>query len=264
MGKNLYLHSGSYEVERGQLETVNTPAPTESWNPIPHLRLLELVQGALDTAGFEVQSEHHALAKQGDQYFGLLRVAKKDNAVGARVDYSWVAGVRNSHDKVFPAGLLFGSEVFVCDNLAFSGEIRISRKHTVHIMRDLPFLTTRAVGMLMSKWTMQDQRFDRYKELEVSNVDVHDIIIRALDNGVIGPTFIPRVLEEYRNPRYPEFAENNNIWRLFNSFTEVFKGQSLFVLPKRTEALTGLLDTYVGLVTPQGVVQVQDGVIEVN
>jgi hypothetical protein len=28
--------------------------------------------------------------------------------------------------------------VFVCDNLAFSGEIKIARKHTRFIVRDLP------------------------------------------------------------------------------------------------------------------------------
>jgi hypothetical protein len=33
-----------------------------------------------------------------------------------------VLGLRNSHDKRFPAGLVGGSAVFVCDNLAFSGE----------------------------------------------------------------------------------------------------------------------------------------------
>jgi hypothetical protein len=39
-----------------------------------------------------------------------------------------------------------------------------------------------------------------------------------------------------------------NIWSLFNSFTETLKDGALAELPKRTEALHGLLDSHVGLV----------------
>jgi len=55
-------------------------------------------------------------------------------------DYAWIVGLRNSHDKTYPAGLVAGSKVFVCDNLCFSGEVRLSRKHTRHAVRDLKHL----------------------------------------------------------------------------------------------------------------------------
>ncbi len=38
-----------------------------------------------------------------------------------------------------------------------------------------------------------------------------------------------------------------DVWSLFNSFTEALKTGNLAELPKRTEALHGLLDTRVGL-----------------
>ncbi|MFO1437570.1 MAG: hypothetical protein U1F81_04555 [Verrucomicrobiaceae bacterium] len=37
------------------------------------------------------------------------------------------------------------------------------------------------------------------------------------------------------------------VWSLFNAFTESLKDGNLAELPKRTEALHGLLDTHVGL-----------------
>jgi hypothetical protein len=46
-------------------------------------------------------------------------------------DYCWVLGLRNSHDKTFPAGIVAGASVFVCDNLSFLGEVNFSRQHTV-------------------------------------------------------------------------------------------------------------------------------------
>ena len=41
--------------------------------------------------------------------------------------------------------------------------------------------------------------------------------------------------------------EGRNVWSLFNAFTESLKDGNLAELPKRTEALHGLLDTHVGL-----------------
>jgi hypothetical protein len=53
------------------------------------------------------------------------------------------------------------------------------------------------------------------------------------------------ILKEWRVPRDEEFKDRT-LWTLFNSFTEVLKG-NLNELPKRTEALHGLLDRYAGL-----------------
>ena len=58
----------------------------------------------------------------------------------------------------------------------------------------------------------------------------------------------PDVLHEWRKPRHEEFGLWN-IWSLFNAFTEALKG-NLVELPRRTEALHGLLDTHVGLAAP--------------
>jgi hypothetical protein len=54
------------------------------------------------------------------------------------------------------------------------------------------------------------------------------------------------VLEEWRRPKHPEFADRN-AWSLFNAFTEVQKG-GLWRLPRRTEALHGVMDAHCGLV----------------
>lgn len=254
---SLMLHSGATEVSLEQLEQIPTPLPTETWFPIPHTTLIQIVRQSMATMGLEVVGEQHGVTTDGQRYFGILLVQKK-NEVKTNSDFGWMAGLRNSHNKSFPAGVLVGSNVFVCDNLSFSGEIRFSRRHTKYIMDQLPFLVNRAVGQLSAKWTAQDNRFSLYKETEIPDRDVNDLLIRSMENGVVGPTFLPDILKEYRNPRHPEFAEKRNVWRLMNAYTEILKEVSLFQLPKRTEALTGLLDSYAGLVQPE------DRVIEVN
>jgi hypothetical protein len=241
MKTNLMIHCGGHGVERGQLREVGTPAPTETWFPIPHHRLVAEVESSLERSNLRVVSEAHALAHDGDRYFGLLHVANGQNSN----DHAWVLGLRNSHDQTFPAGLVVGSQVFVCDNLAFSGEIRIGRKHTRYIMRDLPELVHRAVGRLVDRWHSQEERIEQYRGTELSAGEAHDLVIRALDARAICATEVPKVLEEYRRPRHPEFSDRN-AWSLFNAVTEVQKG-GLWRLPRRTEALHGVMDAHCGL-----------------
>ena len=46
-------------------------------------------------------------------------------------DYCWVLGLRNSHDKTFPAGIVAGASVLrLRQPLSFSGEVKFARKHT--------------------------------------------------------------------------------------------------------------------------------------
>jgi hypothetical protein len=57
---------------------------------------------------------------------------------------------------------------------------------------------------------------------------------------------IPNVPYQWREPEHDEF-EQRNVWSLFNAFTAALKDGNLTELPKRTEALHGLLDSHVGL-----------------
>ena len=242
MRANLYLHCGAKAATREQVATVITPDRTATWVPIPHHRLLDGVQTALERAGLSVVSEAHGMAKNGSRYFGLLQVVNGH----ASQDFGLVLGLRNSHDQSFPAGLVVGATVFVCDNLSFSGEVKLARKHTVHVERDLPQLIERAVGRLGDLRRSQEERFAAYRQREVTDSAAHDLVVQALDARVIPTTKIPAVLKEWRQPRHPEFREGRTAWRLFNAFTESLKG-NLHALPRRTQALHGLLDSVCGL-----------------
>jgi hypothetical protein len=202
---------------------------------------VEQVEHALTASKLTIVGQAHALSHGGDRYFGLLQVRNGHEAA----DYSWVLGLRNSHDKRFPAGLVVGWSVFVCDNLAFSGEVQLSRKHTSNIARDLPFLTERAVGQLTEKWHAQDTRIQRYRQTTLTDTAAHDLMIRAVDVGVCPVSTLPKVIHEWRQPTQDAFKPRN-VWSLFNGFTEALKG-NLAALPNRTQALHGLMDATAGL-----------------
>lgn len=236
--KGLMLHCGGREVSLETIAGVETPQSTETWTPVAHATVIDSVKHFLDQSGYTVTSEAHALARDGLRYFGLMEIANPNT------EHAMVAGVRNSHDKSFPAALGIGSRVFVCDNLSFSSEIVLSRRHTKNVLRDLPMVIARAVGQLGEQWLKQEQRFDAYKSYDLSStLEVHDLLIRAVDNKVIPKSKIMDVAEQWRNPNHDEFS-NRNAWSLFNAFTEVLKG-NVIENAKRTQALHGMLDAHI-------------------
>ena len=86
----------------------HTPFASQSWVPVPHHRLLEHVESTITAGGMRIINEAHALWNDGLRYFGLLEVANTET----HADYGLVIGLRNSHDKTFPAAIALGSAVF--------------------------------------------------------------------------------------------------------------------------------------------------------
>lgn len=238
---NLMLHAGGSKVDRNELSNVITPPATDSWQPVPHAELLDAVGNTLTRSGMTIISEAHGLAREGARYFGLLQVANGHNAE----DYSLVVGLRNSHDKSFPAGLCVGSGVFVCDNLAFNSEIVLSRKHTRFITRDLVGLVDRAVGILGDHRQQQDNRIAAYKTHGLTDAAAHDVLINAMDARIIGTCQLPKVLEQWRAPKHDDFRPRT-AWSIFNAFTEIIRGNAETSLI-RTQRLHGLMDSVCGI-----------------
>jgi len=268
----LCLHSGGKLVNEATLDHVRTPASTSTWTPIPHIELFSQVRSALLASHLRVKLAEHALSHEGDRYFGLLTIGngKPDS------DHALMVGVRNSHDQTYPAGFLCGSRVFVCDNLSFSGEVRLARKHTRFIRRDLPGLVHKGVARLMDLRGLQTQRFAAYRNHPFTDSQTNDLLIAALDARIIGCTALPKVLDFWRaklssgnykvrkdaaiSDPCPEFWMDESgdfridrpeptAWRLFNCFTCHFKlDLDTRTIPERTTKLHGLLDGACGLV----------------
>src|SRR5271170_7786217 len=108
---NLILHCGANLVKRRDVESVPTPRSTATWTPIPHTTLIHRVEQALTANNLKIGSYAHSLTHDGMRYFGLMEI---QNRQAGSDDYCWVMGLRNSHDKTFPAGITAGASVFVC------------------------------------------------------------------------------------------------------------------------------------------------------
>ena len=251
----LMLHAGGQQVDFEAVQASVTPDPVGTHYPIPHARILELAVAGLEQQGLHVVSGEHGLAHDGMRYFGLLNLTNGSN----NDDFGLVAAVRNTHDKTFAAGMALGSRVFVCDNLAFSGEVTFARKHTRFALQDLPRLVNDSLGRLGTLRRSQEMRIEGYKAAEMTDDQAYATIVRATMARVLPNARIKEVVEQWHDPLHQEFKPRTG-WSLFNDFTEVLKAYPVEQVTARTQILHGLMDSACGLdlSAPQHVVVDED------
>jgi hypothetical protein len=160
----LMLHAGGEPATFSQLGAVALPARTQSYMPVAHADLVtrakDLFQNALNLA---IKSEAYGLARDGQQFFGVLTFEGKGGEWGPSV------GLRNSYDKSMPVGVAMGAHVFVCDNLAFSSDnVTVMRKHTVNVEVDLERLMVEAAGRATGGFKQISGELDAFKACPIS------------------------------------------------------------------------------------------------
>jgi hypothetical protein len=112
-------------ITRQQLGVVPTPVGTATHRPIPHHEVVDALIETLGLRKIGVTAEEYAVSKDGMNMFGVMEIDQ--GMEGAR----FALGIRNSNSKMFRLSVTVGYRVFVCANLAFSGDYSpVLAKHT--------------------------------------------------------------------------------------------------------------------------------------
>tara|TARA_B100000609_G_C17204347_1_gene430002 strand:- start:1049 stop:1756 length:708 start_codon:yes stop_codon:yes gene_type:complete len=215
---NLLLHCGATRVSRDELAFVPTPKATSSWKPVPHRQVAELVCEETAKRGYEVVSEEYGLNPAGTRMFAVLRFHPEGHP-----EYSRCIGFRNSHDKSMALGITAGLTIIVCDNLCFGGETTIHRRHTSGI--EVEGLIPNAFDNLSYQFQRLEDNVAEMKLRPISITGAKLLTVQAAEEKVIASCDILPVLNEFREPRHEEFRPQN-LWSLYNSFTELAKKYS--------------------------------------
>ena len=224
------------KIDAEALTAVHTPEVTSSHTPIPHRQLVDMTREAINRAGFEITEEEHALARGGLRYFGGFALTGK-GIFGE--DRKIVLGLRNAHDKSFAASIAAGNQMMVCENLCFSSDVKLARRHTTHILSDLPRVLSSAVAKVKDHWADMSKRIESYQQTEVESAS--DLIVQLVDARAFPARDIYKAVEEFRNPRHEEF-KGGSLWTLYNSITENLKGSDLSKLSDRTMRMQSIFD----------------------
>lgn len=229
--------SGTELVTVEQLATYQPPEPVGRWFPLSHIDVYKRAKDAMDEFGFSIRREHLSVTKEGKRFFGTLDlVSPLTEGVTLSV------GLRNSFDKTFAIGFCAGSRVLVCDNLCFSGELLIARKHTKHGGTRFGVDINHAVAQLEQFKEEESKRINVLRNEHVTDMKAESLIVRAMDQGIISSQDIPKVLTEWRVPGFKEF-EDRTLWSLFNAFTSAMKPKN-DANPQRYSSLTMKLSAH--------------------
>jgi hypothetical protein len=227
------LHSGANPVSYDELRTVQLPAATDTHVPLAHHEIVELMRYTLGFYQHEIAEEHHAITPDGARYFGVLCLRSPYG------EYTDMLGLRNSHDKSLPIGIAFGSRVFVCDNLAFSADHVIKRKHTVKAKRELPGLLSEIIVPLKDQRIAQNERLLTYQKTPLLLPAVDHAVMEMYRQGIIGVQAIGHVMNAYDEP--PHNWGPRTAWRLFNAATFALAGK-VAEKPDLTKQLHQVID----------------------
>jgi len=214
----LILHSGAKAITRDELDLIPVPPETETYTPVSHYglanKLLTISRNIL--TGFTLSKESYGIAKDGKQLFGVLQFSNTADDIGLAI------GFRNSYDKSMSVGLACGASVFVCDNLAFSGNITIMRKHTKFVWKELE---DKAVVTCYGAQHNYKEILDDVEKFKALPFDTdmgfsHMGVLYGKD--IISPRQMAVAKDQWLKPKYPDF-EPRNAWSLYNAITESLK-----------------------------------------
>lgn len=208
---------GQRRFTRDELKQFAAPPATRSFRPVPHYDVAQAIVETLGLRGVRIEREDYVVDVTGQRLFGALDLAHETSEV------RFSLGLRNSNDKRMRLGMVAGYRVFVCSNMAFSGDFEpVLRKHTSGL--DLIETVSLGVDRVIAGFDQVGAQVQRWKDRAMTDDDARVIIYEAFVDGrlEVPPTLLRAVHDLYFKPIYPEF-EPRNLWTLSNAFTSAFK-----------------------------------------
>jgi hypothetical protein len=238
MTQELLMHTadGKYATLE-ELREIPVPKETPTYTPVSHYDLaksLAEVSGTL-LRDYELDRSQYGLARDGSQLFGVHTYRNGSDSMGLSI------GFRNSYDKSMSVGIAIGASVFVCDNLALTGEIAIARKHTTNVWQDLEELTITTIYRSQHNFHRIVEDAQIMQTQHLSDDDAYRLTGLLYGHGIITPRQIPIVKKEWLNPSHNEFEERN-VWSMYNAVTEALKSAPPNKIMEKHIALHALLN----------------------
>jgi hypothetical protein len=223
------------KIGRKELAQIPVPEATSTHKPVPHHIIVEALVETLSFRHIGVVNEEFAVSGDGMKMFGVLDL--ETQMEGCRFSI----GIRNSHDKSIRLGLTAGLRVFVCSNMAFSGDFTpVLAKHT----KSFNLIDTLAVGVdrIQRSFEPTRQQVETWRQSQISDDRAKLILYRAFVDGELEApkSLLSQVHRHYFEPAYDEFSPRT-MWSLSNAFTSAFKELDPIPQFKATAKLGGYL-----------------------
>jgi hypothetical protein len=205
------------KIGRAELAQIPVPQATATHRPVPHHEIVEALGETLSFRHIAVVNEEYAASSDGMKMFGVLDL--ETQMEGCRFSI----GIRNSHDKSLRLGLTAGLRVFVCSNMAFSGDFTpVLAKHS----KSFNLIDTLAVGVdrIQRNFEPMQRQVEQWRQAQITDERAKLIFYAAFVDGKLDAprSLLSEVHRLYFEPQYEEFSART-MWSLTNAFTSAFK-----------------------------------------
>jgi len=243
MDATLMTHIGARKVTRQELSLVRIPPATETFKPIAHAALIDELEGALAFRHISIVRDEYAVSPDGMKLFGLLELDADHEGV------RFAIGLRNANDKSMRLGMVAGYRVFVCDNMALSGDFKpLLAKHTKNF--DLVEALALGVDRIQRGFGPLREAIESKRNQLIGEDAARSIVYRAFMENRF-PLKLMKIVhrEFFTAPSHAEFKQQT-VWSLENAFTTAFKE----LTPVRQYEMTAKLGKFLQpLAQPAGV-----------
>ena len=237
MTNQLLTTCGSQRCSLEQLLTIPEPKKTKSYTPLNHydfaVNILTIASDLLK--GYRFDGDSYALSSDGQKMFGVITYRKINSQQNEELKVA--IGLRNSYNKTMSAGLVLGSTVLVCDNLVFSGDIKVMRKHSgVDMHEDLNDQIVTAIYKSQHNFQQIRHDVELMKQKPMNQHQKYEYIGMLTGEGVLSATQSTTAFKELWKPSHEEF-QVDTLWAGYNCATEALKSSPVDKIIQRHSEL---------------------------
>lgn len=218
----LIAHNPKFKCEiatREQLARYPVPVGSSTWRPVAHAELVGQIHDQLGGFGLRVTREQYAVGKEGLALFGTLDMQAETN-LSTR---AMALGLRHSNDKALAINLVGGARVFVCDNLALSGEKIVLRKHSRGL--HLAAIIREGLRRFVDSYVRFEASVVEAEAHEISDAEAKVKLFDLRYQGVLPVSIYDEAATNYFRAEelgYPDSAPRTT-WALNNACTRAVK-----------------------------------------
>jgi len=221
------------------------PVFTESWHPFSHAVVLDAVAAACKKFNLTVERKEYSIRKNSKMFASWEVRSRSEVLVAQKRDFTLAIGIRNSIDKTHSVGLCAGERITVCDNLMFSGDFVIFRKHTGRLeIEEIQFFAEEALDTLLPKMNQFHKWHEKLKATKITYDQASLLTVAAMKQDLIPSSKFPQFYDLFyvKESRY---ATTLHGWH--GAATEIMRENSLLTIQWKNERLNKFIDYQVPL-----------------
>jgi hypothetical protein len=228
----LCTHAGAFKATYKDLKAMKDPEKLgRIHTPVRHDIFVDGLREAVTMAGLKIKREEFAIMRGGAKLFGVMDFSSEDGEVGACM------GFRHGNDRSMRIKVVAGIRVFVCDNMALSGDqVLLNYLHTRTF--DPKAECIAAVSQYLEARHNFTSTIDRMKDAKITDGRAKELIYDAIVREDVLPLrMLPEVDRAYFAAETKDVAPRT-VWGLHNSFT-----RALQLVPTLNQQMQASSDT---------------------